>query len=298
MCTRELCGSVLILWIGAGLAIAADMGPVSLASAEEPVAAQPYIEQAPITVSPQPALPLPSNAQSLLQSKLAERDRLQREITELRKSTNTPEQLLIRVRVLEIDRTKLNQAGVELKLMGSEGTPFDLTPILRGDRVVGYQTIDNSALKGVFEVLETQQFAKTIANPSIVTVSGDPASLHVGGEIPVPPVEVGGAITVKEYGTRLDVTATTLGDNRVRLAIHPRIAEVDDTQGIVVGGNKIPAVSLREVDSACELRLGESFLISGLVQQRRINKPGWAIRKSEEVHEIALVVVATPEIVR
>ncbi len=239
-----------------------------------------------------------SDAKALLTKKLAERDRLQHEIAELQKSTNTPEQVLIRVRMLEIDRTKLVQVGVKLKLMGSSGTPFDLAPTLRGDQVMGFQIIDNSALAGVFEMLEEQQFARTISTPSIVAISGVPASLHVGGEIPVPPAEEGGAVTAKEYGTRLDVTVTTLGDNQVRLAIHPRVAEVDNTQGIVVGGTKIPAITLREVDSACELKLGESFLISGLVQQRHIKKPVCVIHKSEAVHEIALVVVATPEIVR
>ena len=173
-----------------------------------------------------------------------------------------------------------------------------LAPILRGEQGFGVATVDNTVLSGVFEMLEKQQFAKTIATPNIVTMSGVPASLHVGGEIPVPPAEQGGAITTKEYGTRLNVTATTLGDNRVRLAIHPRVAEVDNTQGIDVGGQRIPAITLREVDSVCELKLGESFLISGLVQQRSIAKPGWSLQKKEEIHEIALVVVATPELVR
>lgn len=237
-------------------------------------------------------------AHSLLRQKLAERDRLQREIAELRQKTKTPEHVLVRVNVVEIDRTKLIQAGVDLKLMGDSSTPVDLAPLLRGDQGMDFRTVDNSALVGVFEMLEQQQFAKSIATPNVVVMSGVPASLHVGGEIPVPPAEQGGAITAKEYGTRVDVTATTLGDNKVRLAIHPRVADIDNSQGIEVGGQKIPAITLREVDSVCELKLGESFLISGLVQQRSIRKPGWSLQKKDEIHEIALVVVATPELVR
>lgn len=239
-----------------------------------------------------------NGAKSLLRQKLAERDRLQKEISELRKSTNTPEQVLVRVKVLEIDCTRVSQAGVDLKLMGDAPQPVDLAPILRGEQACGSTTINNSTIVGVFEMLEKQQFAKTLATPNIVTMSGVPASLHVGGEIPVPPAEEGRAVTSKEYGTRLDVMATTLGDNRVRLAIHPRVAEVDNTQGILVGGQRVPAITLREVDSACELAFGESFLVSGLIQQRQVAESSWPMRKTEEFHEVALVVIATPELVR
>lgn len=304
-----VCG-VVLAWLGETAAWAQPVG----SPADNQVASCPTIlpvaagERSVIvpTIAPQfaqhtaslPPATAWDGAHSLLRQKLAERDRLQREITELRNSTKTPEQVLVRVKVVEIDRTKLDQAGVDLKLMGDSSVPIDLVPILRGEKNFGFATVANSTLAGVFEMLEKQQFAKMIATPTVVVVSGTPASLHVGGEIPVPPAEQGGAVTSKEYGTRLDVTATTLGDSKVRLAIHPRVAEVDETQGIVVGGQKIPAITLREVDSVCELKLGESFLISGLVQERRTAQPGWAIRKSEAVHEIALVVVATPELVR
>jgi pilus assembly protein CpaC len=244
---------------------------------------------------------------ALLQQKLAVRDRLQREITKLQTATETPENVLVQVTILEINRTKIRQTGLELSLLGESKTSVDITPLLRGYEPIaasaskahpGFATIDNASLVGVFDMLEKQQFAKTIAAPSIVTTSGQSASIKIGGEIPVPPAEQGGAATAKEYGTQLDVTATTLGDNKVRLAVHPRVCEIDATRGIKVRGQTVPAMSIREVSFSGEIEFGRSMLISGVAEQRHIAKPGWSFRKTEEFHEIALVIVVTPEIVR
>lgn len=248
----------------------------------------------PLTVAPASEK---NGAKSLLRQKLAERDRLQREIAELRKTTKSPEHVLVRVKVLEIDRTRLAQAGLDMKVLGDSAKPIDLVPILCGEEKMGLATIDNSALKGVFEMLEQQQFAKILASPSLVIISGIPASINVGGELLLPAGQEG-AVTTKEYGTRLDVTATTLGDDKVRLEIHPRIATVDEANGVVVAGQRIPAISLREVDTACEITLGKSFLLSGLVQERTETRRVSPTESKDEVREIALVVVATPELVR
>jgi Flp pilus assembly secretin CpaC len=251
--------------------------------------------------APRPLTAAPSSewngGKSLLSQKLAERDRLQREIAELREATKTPEQVLVRVKVLEIDRTGLTQAGLDVKVLGDSANPVDLTPILRGERGFELTTIDNSALTGVFEKLEKQQFAKILASPNLVTISGVPASLNAGGELFLP-IGQAGAVAAKEYGTRLDVTATTLGDDKVRVEIRPRVAKVDETRGIVVDGQRIPVVSVREVNTACEVTLGESFLLSGLVEKRLETRRVSTTETKEEVREIALIVVATPELVR
>jgi Flp pilus assembly secretin CpaC len=262
-----------------------------------PTVAPQFAQFTPRPVVAAPASEAHGAAKSLLQRKLKERDRLQREIAELRTTTKTPEQVLVRVKVLEIDRTKLAQAGLDLKVLGNSDKPIDLAPILYGEEKLGLATIDNSALTGVFEMLEKQNFAKILASPSLVTISGVPASLNAGGELLLPAGQ-GGAVMTKEFGTRLDVTATTLGDDKVRLEIRPRVATVNKTQGVVVAGQSIPAISLREIDTACEIAIGKSFLLSGLVEERLETRRVSPTETKEEIHEVALVVVATPELVR
>jgi Flp pilus assembly secretin CpaC len=253
---------------------------------------------------------------ALLQQKLTERDRIQREITELRAATKTPEQILVRVKIMEINRTKLQRAGVQISVIdSSDGKPVDLATILCGSstpavtgnlpnmpgaRFVSFNqmTVGNAALAGVFEQLETQNFVRTIAAPEIVVLDGKPASMKIGGEIPIPPAEKKGAFASKDYGTQLDVTATTLGDNQVRLALHPRISEIDDARCIIVDGQKVPALNVREVQLTGRVEFGRSILMSGLEQERHITKSSWGFRQSDDVEQIALVVLATPELVR
>jgi Flp pilus assembly secretin CpaC len=111
------------------------------------------------------------------------------------------------------------------------------------------------------------------------------------------PGEVGG-VKIQKYGTQLDVTATALGDNRVRLHVRPRVSELDASRTISVGGQPILALTVREVDTAVEMELSQSAVLSGLVQERKVTTTDWLGRKSDAVEEIALVVVVTPEIVR
>ena len=52
-----------------------------------------------------------NKTRSLLNRKIAERDQLQREISELRAATKTPSQISVRVEMLEVNLTKARRAG-------------------------------------------------------------------------------------------------------------------------------------------------------------------------------------------
>jgi hypothetical protein len=216
-------------------------------------------------------------ARLLLQEKLAERDRLQREIAALREVTKTPAQISVTVKVLEINLTKLRQSGMDLTTLTN-------------------RNIDNTAL-GTFDALEQRNLGKVLASPTVVTTNGQRASLNVGGEFPIPQPGQEGGVKIQQYGTQLDVTAVALGDNKVRFSVRPRVSELDTSRGVEVEGRQIPAVTVRECDFSSEVEFGRSAVLSGLVQER----PESVMTASgvrTEVQEIALVVVVTPEIVR
>jgi Flp pilus assembly secretin CpaC len=248
-------------------------------------------------------------AQALLKEKLVQRDQLQHEIASLRESTQTPEQILVRVKLLEVNLTKLRQAGVDLSaVVDGKPQPVAIAALLDGraanpatatptHNYANYASIDNAGL-GIFAALEQQGLGRVLANPQLVVVDGRAASINVGGQVPIHAPSDSPTSHI-EFGTKVEITATCLGNNRVRLAVHPRIAELDSGLGIVVGGKPVPATRVREIDFASEVEFGKSALMSGLVQERTVSsKSGWSLRKSEEKHEIALVVVVTPELLR
>jgi hypothetical protein len=57
---------------------------------------------------------------ALLEQKIAERDDLQRQIDELRQSTGTPQQILVRLQVIEVSRAKLQRLGVDIATTDSK----------------------------------------------------------------------------------------------------------------------------------------------------------------------------------
>jgi Flp pilus assembly secretin CpaC len=256
------------------------------------------------------SLPLPAEheaAKSLLKEKLAERDRLQREISALREQTKTPEQILVRVKMIEVNLTKMRKLGIDFSTsLNPKNTalkaPFSATRVDAPHGSPGtfeFSILDDGKTIGGFvDALQRRNLANVLAEPSVVTTNGQRASLAVVDECSIPaPGEVGG-VKIQKYGTQLDVTATALGDNRVRLHVRPRVSELDASRKISVGGQPILALTVREVDTAVEMELSQSAVLSGLVQERKVTTTDWLGRKSDAVEEIALVVVVTPEFVR
>jgi Flp pilus assembly secretin CpaC len=259
------------------------------------------------TVPPHPAR-TPANAteplqpanECLLEQKLAELNRLQGEVERLRATTGTPHQILVKVQVLEISRTKLRRLGVDWayevdrKGDGNIGversSPFE--------DIGESRVIDRSAaFQSLVTALTRNHVAKVLADPSIITLVGRPASFHVGGELPLPS-QPGGSknVQLQSFGTKLDVIAIARGNNKTRLELHVRHSEPDYSHAVVIDGNRVPGVNIREIETALELTLGETALLKGLVQLREtvlISESG----QKTETEEVETWFIVTPEVV-
>ncbi|MFN2098457.1 type II and III secretion system protein family protein [Altererythrobacter sp. MF3-039] len=121
------------------------------------------------------------------------------------------------------------------------------------------------------EALEAKGFAKTLANPTLIALSGQTASFLAGGEFPIPVVQNGDsdAISVqfKPFGVSLGFTPTVLGDKVINLVVEPEVSSIDSNASVALGGFSIPGVQTRRASTTLELRDGESFAIAGLIQQ-------------------------------
>ena len=60
----------------------------------------------------------------------------------------------------------------------------------------------------------------------------------------------------------------SLGNGNVHLEVRPRISEIDDTRNVVIQNFTVPSLTVREVDTAVEMKAGQTFALAGLVQQR------------------------------
>ena len=235
------------------------------------------------------------------------------------------QQILLKVKVMEVSRTKLRRMGFDwANFSGDDFIVSSVSGIL--DAVVpGTQTatgagatvefgiVDgNNAFFGFLEALQQNNLAKILADPTITTVSGRPAHFNVGGELPIIVPSGLGQTTIeyKKFGTQVDFLPIVLGDGRIRLEVRPRVSEIDDSRSVTINGFTVPALKVREVDTGVELNAGQTLALAGLVQTRidaqhrglpyisDLPYIGAAFRRvEEEVNEIELLIMVTPEFV-
>lgn len=137
-------------------------------------------------------------------------------------------------------------------------------------------TLGGLSIDSMLTALETKGLAKTLAQPTLMALSGEKASFLAGGEFPVPVAQSGTsagagaqAITVefKPFGVSLAFTPTVLGDRTISMIVEPEVSAIDPTASITIGSITIPGLRTRRASTTLELRDGESFAIAGLLQQ-------------------------------
>lgn len=213
-------------------------------------------------------------------------------------------QVLSQIKIVEVNRTSLQEYGVNFLHFGTNGAQGATTPgsssgfssISKTAGTIASSTgflplasafnfaYANDGYLGVLSVLENKGLARTLAEPSLLAQSGQTASFLAGGEFPVPVPQGGGGtsttvtIQFKEFGVRLNLTPTVLAQNRVQLKVAPEVSELDYTNGISIQGFVVPGLIVRRTDTSVELGDGESFVISGLVSdtlKNNVNKVPW-----------------------
>lgn len=203
-------------------------------------------------------------------------------------------QVQIDIKIVEISKTKLQSAGFVFGKGLNGNTPRGLAPPGRAGANAAGGTLsmfggnflpdsgafnlaygrESTGLLAAISALEGNGFAYTLAEPSLMAMSGQSANFLAGGEFPVP-VRGGGfdnsvTIEYKEFGVRLSLTPTVLDDQRIALKVAPEVSELDFNAGIETAGVTVPALRVRRTDTSVALGDGESFVISGLVSQNTI----------------------------
>jgi pilus assembly protein CpaC len=255
-----------------------------------------------------------------------------------------PQQVMLKVRYLEVNRKAAREIGVNwygANQRGDRGintgiggqeaagaNPLNL-PLFDAARTfasggtnepfsVAVANILNNGvtLDVMISALEKKGLVRLLAEPNLVALSGDKASFFAGGEIPVPIIQPSSGpeplitIEYKKFGVELSFQPTVLSAGLINLSMAPSVSELDFANAVVVQGLQIPALSTRATKTTVELRSGQSFAVSGLLQSeglRDISQVPWLgsvpvlgalFRSSSYQHrETDLVVIVTPHLV-
>jgi len=255
-------------------------------------------------------------------------------------SIGSPQQVMLEVRFAEVNRTigeRLGVSGFAGSFDGDFGAATGNGAAVVSDDQLGSilqldPILDNfGVFSALFELgdinidaflnaLEREGLSKTLAEPTLVALSGEKASFLAGGEFPIPVAQAGNAggggaqaITVefKPFGVSLGFTPTVLGDKVINLVVEPEVSSIDPSASITVNGLSVPGLQTRRASTTVELRDGESFVLAGLlrtefqtsVQQLPIlgSIPiiGSLFRSTDfQKGETELLIVVTPRLVR
>lgn len=216
-------------------------------------------------------------------------------------SLGSSQQVMLEVRFAEVSRQVGKDLGVSAffrndsgNFSGALGNGAQLVPdattgegLLQLDSITGsfgifrrmFGDVAGLDIDAVLDALEERGLSKTLAEPTLIALSGETASFLAGGEFPIPVVQgnaagagagqVGGAVTVefKSFGVSLAFTPTVLSDSTVNLLVEPEVSSIDPTASLVLNGISIPGIQTRRASTVLELRDGESFAIAGLLQR-------------------------------
>jgi pilus assembly protein CpaC len=217
------------------------------------------------------------------------------------------QQVMLEVRVAEINRLVAERIGVNFNALAPQGnfgvqqinslapvanlvrsftgngsastTSFlqTLTPALTA---MGGWTAAGTLWTVFLDLLKQQNLGRVLAEPNLVTTSGQQAAFLAGGEfpIPVPQSGVGGAATItveyKKFGVQLEFTPTVLNEGKIAVKVHPTVSELDNTFGqsfVLPGGFVVPGLRTREMNTQVEVQDGQTFSIAGLLSDTSRN---------------------------
>lgn len=195
-------------------------------------------------------------------------------------SVDTPQQVMLEVKVAEVSKTLLNQLGSAVNLQGGFGSWSGglVTSLLTGASTAIFGSkANNRPFEFALDAQKNDSLVKILAEPNLVTISGQEASFLAGGKIYIPVAQanvLNGAGTVtlqeEEFGVGLKFTPTVLANGRIHLKVAPEVSELSPTGATIRGGTLagqtiLPVITTRRASTTVQMRDGESFAIGGLL---------------------------------
>lgn len=243
-------------------------------------------------------------------------------------------QVNLKVRIVEIAKKVLKSMGVNWQSQVSSGGHFTFgvqsgqtldttntgnfaTLTSAGHYGIGARfTNGKNDLATLVDALAEEKLATILAEPNLITRSGEEANFLVGGEYPYPVISGTGTsatttIQFKQYGISLSFTPTVVG-NSISLHVKPEVSDIDDTQELKdSAGSSYPSIKTRRAESTIELGNGQSMVMAGLLSNKTSHDvnalPGLAnipilgalFRSTEfQSDKTELVIIVTPYLVQ
>jgi pilus assembly protein CpaC len=188
------------------------------------------------------------------------------------------QQVMLKVTVAEINRTAARSLGLNAAVSNKAGmTVFNQST---GAPLAANLTglIDAGRIMLAIEALRSVNLARSLAEPNLVTLNGEPAAFQAGGQFPVPIVTGATAtglqgVSFVPFGVLLNFVPYIADKDKIRLQLQAVVSVRDPSIGTNFNQSLnqsnttfVPGLNTRNVQTTVELREGQTLAIAGLLQ--------------------------------
>lgn len=188
-------------------------------------------------------------------------------------------EVVIEVELLEVDRTKLREWGLQIASPGSPGISGSADVNRTGLTLHDLENLSSADvfMTGVpglyYRLLKNDINTRTLANPQLRTSDGIAAQARFGERVPVPvttfaPLAGGGinqqpitSFVYENIGVNIDITPRLHHNDDVSLALKISLSNIS---GEGFGG--LPTFGNREINTTIRLKDGETNMLAGLIR--------------------------------
>jgi general secretion pathway protein D len=233
-------------------------------------------------------------------------------------------EVIIDVELLEVDRTRLKEYGLQIASPGQPGISGQVDINREGLTLRDLQNLTAADvfltnLPGLYyRLLKNDSATRVLANPQLRTSEGIAAQARFGERVPVPvttfvPIAAGGVQTqpitsfnYENIGVNIDITPRTHHDDEVSLAVRVELSSISGT-----GFGNLPTFGNRLISTVIRLMDGETNMLAGLIrdEERRslAGVPGLSdipvigplfAYNHIETQETDIILTLTPRIIR
>ena len=192
------------------------------------------------------------------------------------------QQVNLKVIVAEVNRDALRAIGANMSLGPGNSTSF-MSAFGTPSIVQGLNSNIMSAEGGTFGInrgdfqlavnaLRGLGYARTLAEPNVVSLNGQPAIFRAGDTFPVPAsnVSFGAAaqsVSQQFVGVQIRFLPVITDNDRVRLQLSGTVSTLDNSLQANIGGANVPGTNTRNFFTTVELREGQTLALAGLISR-------------------------------
>ncbi|MEC7603064.1 MAG: pilus assembly protein N-terminal domain-containing protein, partial [Planctomycetota bacterium] len=197
------------------------------------------------------------------------------------------QQVMLKVTVAEVNRNAARSIGLNFSVDNNSG--FTVFQSLVGNlaqtggntgvgRANVLASLDMGQVSLAVEALRRLNLSRTLAEPNLITMNGQPADFQAGGRFPVPVISSGAGgngqnlqgVNFVPFGVQLQFTPYVQDRDVIRLQLNAEVSTRDESLGTAIGGNnsgtQVSGLNSRNFATTVKLKSGQTIAVAGLLQ--------------------------------